>query len=164
MKIRGGYDDPSDMGDESDDPELDDAAIAGMAADYEAEQNVIDQERREEEKEEQNASQDFPADNQAEPRVVHVPDSIAELDFDEDKNFDVNIEDDEFSFNEKHRPDGYMQEFCYEVHKRLRIEFRKIGFETMNTNRWLKQHLEKNDYWLLPCHMALIISFCIHNG
>ena len=148
MKIRGGYDDPSDMGDESDDPELDDAAIAGMAADYEAEQNVIDQERREEEKEEQKAAQDFPADNQAEPRVVHVPDSIAELDFHEDKNFDVNIEDDEFS----------------EVHKRLRIEFRKIGFETMNTNRWLKQHLEKNDYWLLPCHMALIISFCIHNG
>ena len=159
VKIRGGDDDPSDVGDESDDPELeelDDAAVADMAAGYEAEQNVIDQERREEEKEEQNAAQEFPADNQAEPRVVHVPDSIAELDCDEGENFDVNVEDEEFAFNEKNRPDGYMQEFCYEVHKRLRIEFRKIGFESMVTNRWLKQHLEKNDYWLLPCHMALI--------
>ena len=74
-EMRGGYDDSSEIGDESDvsdDPELDDNAIAVMAADYEAEQNVIDQERREEEKEEQNAAQDFPADNQAEPRVVHV--------------------------------------------------------------------------------------------
>ncbi|EJK54735.1 hypothetical protein THAOC_25612 [Thalassiosira oceanica] len=67
VKIRGGYDDPSDIGDETDDPELDEAAIAGMAADYEAQQNIIDQERREEEKEEQNAAQDFPEDNQAEP-------------------------------------------------------------------------------------------------
>ena len=67
-----------------------DAAITGMAAEYEAQQNVVDQERREEEEEE--AAQDFPADNQVEPRVVRVPDSVAELDIDEDGDFDCNVE------------------------------------------------------------------------
>ena len=59
-------------------------------AEYEAQQNVVDQERREEEEEE--AAQDFPADNQVEPRVVRVPDSVAELDIDEDGDFDCNVE------------------------------------------------------------------------
>ena len=27
---------------------------------------------------------------------------------------------------------------------------------TNRTNRWLKQHLKENDYWLLPCRMAWI--------
>ncbi|EJK58846.1 hypothetical protein THAOC_20995 [Thalassiosira oceanica] len=55
------------------------AAIAGMAADYEAQQNIIDQERREEEKEEQNAAQDFPAENQAEPVAKKSSDLLTSL-------------------------------------------------------------------------------------
>ena len=38
-RIRGGYDDPSEIGDESDASESDDLAIIGMAAEYEAQQN-----------------------------------------------------------------------------------------------------------------------------
>ena len=51
QQIRGGCydDDPSEIGDESHASELDDAAITGMAAEYEAQQNVVDQERRERE-------------------------------------------------------------------------------------------------------------------
>ncbi|EJK71865.1 hypothetical protein THAOC_06654, partial [Thalassiosira oceanica] len=112
----------SDIGDESDDPELDDASLSGMAAEYEVQHNVVDQERREEKKEE--AAQYFPADNQAQPRIVHVPDSIAELGFDEDEDFDVDVEDDRFAFKDKERSDGYIEDGVQE-----------IGFESTSTNR-----------------------------
>ena len=40
------------------------------------------------------------------------------------------MSNDEFAFTDDMRPDGYMQALCYEVHKRLKIEFKKIRFET----------------------------------
>ena len=159
-QIRGGFgDDDIDSGYQSQhDSELDEVAVADMAAEYAAEQNLVDQVRREEEEEEE-AAKDFPADNQAEPKVVRVPDSVAELDIDDDEDFDVDGEGGALAFTEtadKKRPDGYMQEFCYEVFNRLKIEFKKIGLDTLGTNRWLKEHLKRNDYWILPCHMASI--------
>ena len=166
----GGYDSQSESGDDSgnepegsqiEDTEFDEVEIAGMADEYAAQQQVVDQERQEEEKEEEDGAQVFPADNEAVPRVVHMPDSTAELDIDDDEAFDINFESDEFAFTAtsgKPRPEGYMQEFCYEVHKRLKTEYKKIAFEASATTRWLKQHLKQNDYWLLPCHMATIAT------